>query len=270
MTQMLPPPRPGRAAWEEAAAAGGRRAGGRRARPVGSGGICSFHARSQRLPVKPNPPARCRRPCPRPPRPGDRVAGAGWPGAVLPRARGRGRGPAGQVRTRVKPPQSHGPSRRPLWSRKLGAGEDLAQGEKSPRGKGERKRPHPRLPCASSPLPPHPQGLGDLGRWEGAVPAHSRLRGQPRPGRWSSKKSAFLFLSSQMARPLSTPSPSQMQARKKRRGVSVFLSRFAAQRFALSSQGAWPREPWSETPLGGGGRGSNAAWVQVPVLLVVS
>lgn len=36
-----------------------------------------------------------------------------------------------------------------------------------------------------------------------------------------SEEFAFLFLSSQMARPLSTPSPSQMQARKKRRGVSV-------------------------------------------------
>ncbi|KAB1268698.1 Hairy/enhancer-of-split related with YRPW motif-like protein [Camelus dromedarius] len=45
--------------------------------------------------------------------------------------------------------------------------------------------------------------------------------GELRPGRWSSssEKSAFLFLSRQMARPLSTPSPSQMQARKKRRGI---------------------------------------------------
>lgn len=48
------------------------------------------------------------------------------------------------------------------------------------------------------------------------------LLGQPRPERRSlcSEKLAFLFLCSQMARPLTTPSPSQMQARKKRRGVS--------------------------------------------------
>lgn len=48
------------------------------------------------------------------------------------------------------------------------------------------------------------------------------LLGQPRPERWSlsSEKLAFLFLCSQMARPLTTPSPSQTQARKKRRGVS--------------------------------------------------
>lgn len=191
---MLPPPRPGRAAWEEAAAAGGRRAGGRRARPVGSGGICSFHARSQRLPLKPNPPARpcrrrrCRRPCPCPPRPGDRVAGAGWPGAVLPRARGRGRGPAGQVRTRVKPPQSHGPSRRPLWSRKLGAGEDLAQGEKSPRGKGERKRPHPRLPCAS---PPRPRAWETSGAGRGLCPPTAGSEVSPGQGDGPLKNQPF-------------------------------------------------------------------------------
>lgn len=254
MTQMLPPPRPGRAAWEEAAAAGGRRAGSRRARPVGSGGICSFHARSQRLPLKPNPPARprrrrCRRPCPRPPRPGDRVAGACWPGAVLPRARGRGRGPAGQVRARVKPPipWPQPPATLEQETRCRGG---LGPRRKEPPGKRGEKAPPPTPALCLLPSPPHPQGLGDLGRWEGAVPAHSRLRGQPRPGRWSSKKSAFLFLSSQMARPLSTPSPSQMQARKKRRGVSVFLSRFAEQRFALSSQGPGPENPGQKHPRG--------------------
>ncbi|XP_024594564.1 hairy/enhancer-of-split related with YRPW motif-like protein isoform X1 [Neophocaena asiaeorientalis asiaeorientalis] len=83
----------------------------------------------------------------------------------------------------------------------------------SPRGEGERRRPHPRLPCASSrPGRPRPHGRG-------LCPPTAGLRGQPRPGRRSSEKSVFLFLSSQMARPLSTPSPSQMQARKKRRGI---------------------------------------------------
>lgn len=53
---------------------------------------------------------------------------------------------------------------------------------------------------------------------EGAVPAYEVTPGQG-DGSPSSEKFAFLFLSSQMARPLSTPSPSQMQARKKRRGI---------------------------------------------------
>lgn len=64
-----------------------------------------------------------------------------------------------------------------------------------------------------------------------------------------------------MARPLSTPSPSQMQARKKRRGVSVFLSRVAEQRFALSSQGPGPENPGQKHH-----EGSDAVRVQVPVL----
>ena len=119
-----------------------------------SGGICSFHARSQRLPLKPNPPARpCRRrrPCPRPPRPGDRVAGAGWPGAVLPRARGRGRGPVGQVRARVKPPHPMAPA-----AGHTGAGNSV-QGRTWPKEKrapGEKGRES--VPTHACPVPPIP------------------------------------------------------------------------------------------------------------------
>ena len=144
----------------------------------------------------------------------------------------------------------------------------LGPRRKEPPGRrGEKASPPTPAKCL---LPP---GLGDLGRWEGAVPAYSRLRGQPRPGRWSSKKSAFLVLSSQMARPLSTPSPSQMQARKKRRGVSVFSQQICGPEVCPEFPGAWPRKLWSETPLGawgGGERGSDAAWVQVPVLPIAS
>lgn len=60
-----------------------------------------------------------------------------------------------------------------------------------------------------------------------------------------SEEFAFLFLSSQMARPLSTPSPSQMQARKKRRGVSVSVE--LPNRGLLWVPGVWPGEPWSDT-----------------------
>lgn len=71
-------------------------------------------------------------------------------------------------------------------------------------------RPLPRPPV----LPP---GLGAAAAQQGAVLAMK----SPRAGRRASGSEtfAFLFPSSQMARPLSTPSPSQMQARKKRRGI---------------------------------------------------
>lgn len=163
VTQMLPPPRPGRAAWEEAAAAGGRRAGGRRARPVGSGGICSFHARSQRLPLKPNPPARpCRRrrPCPRPPRPGDRVAGAGWLGAVLPRARGRGRGPVGQVRARVKPPHPMAPAAGHTGAGNSVQGRTWPKEKRAPGEKGRESVPTHACPVPPIPGPGRPRALG--------------------------------------------------------------------------------------------------------------
>lgn len=168
MTQMLPPPRPGRAAWEEAAAAG-RAEGGRPARPARGKRRHLFFPRSfpaapsETQPAGPAPPPPPPVPSPAPPGGSgcrSRLAGVRF-------SRGRGAGAEAQrVRFgRESSPPSHGPSHRPLWGRKLGAGEELAQGEKSPRGEWERKRPHPRLPCASSPL-----GLGDLGAGRGLCP----------------------------------------------------------------------------------------------------
>nr|XP_005000168.2 hairy/enhancer-of-split related with YRPW motif-like protein isoform X1 [Cavia porcellus] len=93
-------------------------------RPVGSCGICSFHAPSWRLPVKPKPP------------------GLAWP-----------------MPSSARPPDR------------------VAEAE----GRSGSRRP------------------------PGPTDGHSRSEGQG-PGE-------------QMARPLSTPSPSQMQARKKRRGI---------------------------------------------------
>lgn len=181
---------------------------------MGSGGICAFHASSQRLPLKPNPPAgpTAAGPCPRPPRPGIGLQEPEWPAAV-PDAR-----PQAGLNKEMGLGQGQGrePST-PTALAALRAGnsarEDLTQGQMGPGEKGGE--------CVS-PTP----ALYLLPAWEttatqeGAAPAHEVTPGQG-DGAPSSENFAFLFLSSQMARPLSTPSPSQMQARKKRRGVSV-------------------------------------------------
>lgn len=82
----------------------GRRAGGRRAGPVGSGGICSFHACSQRLSLKPNPPARPHRRQPLPsPAPPARGPGIGLQEKELPQQRGPGAGKPRKVRVEGSP-----------------------------------------------------------------------------------------------------------------------------------------------------------------------
>lgn len=107
-------------------------------------------------PALPPPPP----PVPSPAPPGGSGCRSRLAGCGSPEGEGQGPRPSGSGPGESQAPPSHGPSRRPHWGRKLGAGEDLAQGEKSPRGEGERKRPHPRLPCASYPRAWETSGAG--------------------------------------------------------------------------------------------------------------
>ena len=183
---MPPPPRPGRAAWEEAAAAG-RAEGGRPARPARGKRRHLFFPRSfpaapsETQPAGPAPPPPPPVPSPAPP------GGSGCRSRLAGVRFSRGRGAEAEAQRvrfgRESRPPSHGPSRRGQETRCRG-------------GVGPRRKEPPgrRVEKASPPTPALcllPPGLGGLGRWEGAVPAHSRLRGQPRPGRWSSKNRPF-------------------------------------------------------------------------------
>lgn len=184
MTQMPPLFAPSRAAWEEAAAAG-LAEGGRPARPARGKRRHLLFPRS--FPAAPSET----QPAGRPPPlaralaapPGDRVAGAG-PAAVPRHPRGpppmpgQGRGAgagAGAGPSRVAqepgPPRPSCPETPGQEAERRGG---LGQGRNGPRGRGERKHPHPRLPCATS-RPGGPSGRG-------AMPAHNPASFEVGPG----------------------------------------------------------------------------------------